>query len=1076
MRVSHFISLGLAVVLGMFCGMQFAFAQSDSGLITGRVTDPAGAVLSDAQIDLTSIERGTVTHASSNRAGIYVLPNVAPGRYNLSVSHAGFRQIDLTNLTVNVQANIEQNVKLSVGSVSESVTVNDQGTPINTTDASVGTIIDRQFVENIPMNGRSFQTLVLLSPGVVTNNPNSAENGEYSVNGQRTDGNGFYVDGTSASNTINNASSGGQSGMLPSATALGTTQAMLQLDAMEEFHISTSSYSSEFGNHPGAQISFRSRSGTNMYHGTAFDYLRNVAFDADNWFNTYSTMPTPAPAEHQNDFGGTFGGPVSIPHLYSGHDRTFFFFSYEGLRLHTPSAANINQVPTNGTYITNYSNYAANPKWANLRQYAPAGTQALLNSFPLPNCNTSIDPQCVDLGLGSSPYLSSQLTVGVIDSLSARVDFQATSWLHLFARYADTISNVILYGQIGGPYTNNTGVRTRTFLLGIDNSIGSRISNELRLQYSPATWTSTVVPFQVGGAQPYNLFQAQGISQGETYVRLYLPNETSQYTQIYGRSQFQPNATEALIWTHGKHLFKFGGSYLQSTAYFDRDPFSRGPLVDIHFTSAAQILNGIPGTEQVDVFDRQDPTAKQWGLYAQDEWRAIPRLTLSLGLRWDLAPAPSISGAQQYTYTGNANNPSTLGLSAQGAPLYATKWTDFAPRVGVAYVVHNQPGHQTVFRAGGGLFYDSIAITNFFGSGNALGTQSRVSYATQFPLTQSQVDVAVTTPACVATTGSCTVVNYPANNIVPPYTLQWNAALEQSFGSGQSITIGYVAAAGHKLSTYQNFSYTAAQTNKLFTTMDLYVNGPGSNYNSLQVKYHRQMAHGLQILASYTWAHSIDSASNDSVLFPLERADSDHDVRHNFTGAAVYMVPAHFHNRLEHAVLSHWNADLWFVARTAFPYQPTGANVTDPTTGDVYFGELNWTGRNPYIHVPGIPGGRQIDPAQFSITTTPRGVGTLPRNMLRAFGELQQNVAIGRTFPIYGRSDLEFRAEAFNISNHPNFGAVYLTCGVTTPGSTCDNPEMGQASNTLNTGLGNLNSLYQQGGPRSLEFMLKLHF
>jgi hypothetical protein len=182
--------------------------------------------------------------------------------------------------------------------------------------------------------------------------------------------------------------------------------------------------------------------------------------------------------------------------VYPGRDRTFFFFSYEGLRLHTASAANIYDVPTNGTHIKNNTNYSTNPEWANLRLYASPGTQALLNSFPLPNCDTTIDPQCVDYGLGSSPYISSQLTRGIIDALSARIDYQATAEMRIFARYADTISNVIRYGSSGGPYQNNGQSRTRTFLLGVDNAIGENVSNELRLQYSPTSWTDVGVPIR----------------------------------------------------------------------------------------------------------------------------------------------------------------------------------------------------------------------------------------------------------------------------------------------------------------------------------------------------------------------------------------------------------------------------------------------------------------------------------------------------------------------------------------------------------------------------------------------------
>lgn len=228
----------------------------------------------------------------------------------------------------------------------------------------------------------------------------------------------------------------------------------------------------------------------------------------------------------------------------------------------------------------------------------------------------------------------------------------------------------------------------------------------------------------------------------------------------------------------------------------------------------------------------------------------------------------------------------------------------------------------------------------------------------------------------------------------------------------------------------------------------------------------------------YTWSHAIDWASTEDEVaaFPLQRGNSNFDVRHNFTAAIVYNLPTRYNNRFETAVLGHWNADLWFVVRTSFPYEPVGPAVVDPLTGDDINGQLNYNGKQPYVHVAGIPGGRQIDWTIFSVTSIPLGAGNAPRNFLRGFGEAQANIAIQRSFPVYERTQLQFRAEVFNILNHPNFGTINTTCGVTTLGATCNNSLMGQASNTLSTGLGGLSSLYQQGGPRSLQFMVKVQF
>lgn len=1080
MRFLRFLSIGMAVMIAIFCGVLPASAQTDSGTIAGRVTDSSGAVIVGAQVILTNIDRGTVAHASTNGSGIYVLPSVSPGRYNLSVSHAGFREVDLTNIVVNVQSNIEQNFKLSVGSVSESVTVNGGGESINTTDASVGTVVDRQFVENIPMNGRSFQSLVLLSPGTVTNTPQdtSPDNrgndyGEYSVNGMRTTDNSFSVDGASVNNAAGIESGADSAGMEASVSALGTTQAMLSLDAMEEFRISTSTYSAEFGRQPGAQVSFRSRSGTNEYHGEVFNYLRNSAFDANNWFNTYSNPPIPTPAERQNDFGGTLGGPISIPHLYSGKDRAFFFFSYEGLRLTVPGAATVIDVPSNGTYNT--GTYA-NPKYKNLREYAPAALQQLLNSFPAPNCDTSIDAECVDYGDGGSPYLYTPQNAGTINSISARVDYQVLPSMRVFARYSDVPSNTV------GNYSISSNLiylvsRNRTYLLGADNTFKGTISNELRLQYAPAFFEERLVPIPnaPGATANINLYEAQGLpadTGGESRVGFDLPSSSNvlMYQISWGSKQFQPNATDSVTWTHGKHLFKAGVDYRQTTAYYGLSGLSRGPEVSYIWTSPANVLANKTSTS-VYVYDRTDPTSKNLGLFLQDEWRVHPRLSLSLGLRWDLAPPPTISGAQLYTYTGDINNPSSLGLSARGASLYNTTYHDFAPRFGLAYDLYNVPGHELVLRAGGGLFYNSISLMYLLQAGTALGAESYKSYSTPFPLEPSQILLPVSVPP----TPPYSIEWYPARNLVPPSAIQWNVTLEQALGENQSVSMGYVASVGRNLETEKE--YSLSKLNPEFGTMVLFENGPGSTYNSLQVKYQRRMSHGLQALASYTWSHFIDWAStNASVGFPLQKGNSDQDVRHNFSGALVYNLPTQYNNPFAKAILGYWSADLLLAARTAFPYEPTGAAFVDPATGQEATGQLNYNGKYPYVHKPGIPGGRQINPAVFSLTTSTLGIGNAPRNFLRGFGEDQENVSIQRNFPIVERMQLLFRAEAFNIFNHPTFGTINTTCDATTAGSACTNPLMGQAENTLSVGLGGLSSLYQQGGPRSLQFALKLQF
>src|SRR5580698_4847112 len=390
--------------------------------------------------------------------------------------------------------------------------------------------------------------------------------------------------------------------MMASATALGTTQALLSVDALEEFRIATSTYSAEYGRQPGGQVSFRSRSGSNQFHGSAYDYLRNSAFDANNWFNTYGSVKTPTPAERQNDFGGTIGGPLFVPHVYSGKDRAFFFFAYEGLRLTAPQAAAITYVPSNGTFNT--GTYA-DPRLRNLRANAPVELQPVLNAFPLPNCSTVQNPQCVDFGQGGSPFIFSATSGGTINSVNARIDYQLLPLMRIFARYSDATSTS---SNLGAAYTDRTNARNRIFLLGADNAFHGTIANELRLQYSPASFQDADTPGSVGGASPINFYALQGIPPvgGETLVSLSYPSSTNMYQQSYGSVQFQPNAVDTISWSHGKHLFKVGVDYRQTTAYYGYRNLSRGPRITYAFTNGANILNNSAAITSAN-FLRSDP-------------------------------------------------------------------------------------------------------------------------------------------------------------------------------------------------------------------------------------------------------------------------------------------------------------------------------------------------------------------------------------------------------------------------------------------------------------------------------------
>jgi Carboxypeptidase regulatory-like domain/TonB dependent receptor/TonB-dependent Receptor Plug Domain len=650
----------LAAVVALLAAPLMSLCQSTDASLMGRVIDPQKSAVPGASIEATNVDTNVSYTARTNSDGLFSIPNLSPGNYRVSVAKEGFKSIVKPGIVLHVQDVVDLNFDLAIGSISEVVTVNAGGLNINTTDASVSTVVDRNFVESMPLNGRSFQSLILLAPGVVTNNPQSSaftgSSGEFSVNGQRTDSNYYTVDGVSANNGVypSSFSTAANSGALPAASALGSTQALVSVDALQEFRINTSTYSAEYGRQPGGQIQFETRSGTNQFHGTAFDYLRNSVFDANNWFNDQATPPIAKPAERQNDFGGVLGGPLSIPKLYSGKDRTFFFFSYEGLRLSQPEPATVSYVPTLG-----------------FRNAAPAALQPVLNAFPLPNCTVAQDPECIDDSIeGLSPYLVSTSLPSSIDAISVRVDHEVAPWLRLFFRYSDTESSA---AQSITTYKQAFNYSTRTYTLGADATFLGSLSNQFRFNYSPTYGITVYRLTTLGGATPVDLQALQGLPSGSagTEFGLFFTNEYTELQQAqHGSEQHQWNLVDTLGWLRGRHAFRVGIDYRRTTSYLNAGSFSSSPYVGYAYFSPSTALTNSLDFAISEVHARQDPAFTNFSAFVQDELKVKPRVSLSLGLRWEVNPPPAIvSGAGNYTLNGNFDNPALLTLAPIGTPL-----------------------------------------------------------------------------------------------------------------------------------------------------------------------------------------------------------------------------------------------------------------------------------------------------------------------------------------------------------------------------------------------------------------------
>jgi hypothetical protein len=789
------------------------------------------------------------------------------------------------------------------------------------------------------------------------------------------------------------------------------------------------------------------RSGTNDLHGTIFDYFRNDALDANSWFNDNTNPPTKKTAERQNDFGGTLGGPIFIPRFYNGRNRSFFFFSFEGLRLVQPVGATINAVPS-----------------LELRQATHGALQQALNAFPLPTPNTP------DLGQGLSEFVSGWSTPSQVDATSIRLDHNIGERTHLFFRFSNTPSNGQTRGTSNADSTpsalTSSTYLARSYTFGGTRHIAMNLDDDLRFIFGSSTVLSHTDGDNFGGAVPANLSGLQDIASSATTILglTFGPYNPELSQRTYGAQQHMWNLVDTVSFIRGMHTLKAGVDWRQLSSTIQQT----NPYAFYFFSSPTSLTNNAVdiggGQSNANVY----PVYKNFSAFVQDEWRVTSRLNISMGVRWEVDPAPGVSrGLMPYTFIG-LDNLSTLALAPQGTPQWKTTWYNFAPRLGFAYQGGRRPGFATVLRAGGGVFFDTgqqngsaafsgpgFSVTKYFGTDYQI--------AASFPVPPALISPTITQPP--QPVYSSAFAN--STHMQLPYAFQWNASLEQSLGQLQSVTVSYVGSNGRRL--LEESEANIAKYNPNFTYLYTFKNGLTSSYNALQVKYQRQVARGLQALVSYTWSHNLDYGSYNAAL-PYQRGNSDQDLRHNLTAAISYDIPRIGVSSFLRILSSNWGIDGRFTVRTGFPVTLNGNSVTDPTTGQLYFGGLNLEPNTPlflYGSRSQYPGGRRINQAAFCLPTVCTTNILAPRNFISGFGAGEADVAFRRSFPIFKNLHGQFRAEAFNISNHPNFGSVNATFG---------NIQFGEATAILAQSLGTLSPLYQMGGPRSLQLALRLTY
>jgi Carboxypeptidase regulatory-like domain/TonB dependent receptor-like, beta-barrel len=713
------------------------FAQG-SASVSGRVTDPTGGVVAEADVDVTDADTGISQTTTTNAEGVYSLLGLKPGRYAMTVRKELFESVAITGLIVNVGEHLSRDIVLKLGSVTQSVTVTAETSHINTVDGSVSTVIDRATVENMPLNGRSFQSLLELTPGINTINPMSvtpanvqSAQGQFTVNGQRPDANYFIVDGVSANTGASSGGLLGQSGTgsLPATTALGGFNGLVSVDALQEFRVTTSSFAPEYGRTPGGQVSIVTRAGTNSFHGDAFDYFRDTALDANDWFLERAGQPKGT--VRQNDFGGVIGGPVV-------KDKLFFFGSYEGLRLTNPQ-------PVSARTFTADARVLAND-W---RAGASSGYMyQILNAYPQPDHDTSKGDgsTCVSAASCTAPFTRTFANTSRLDSTSIRLDHALSGTMTMFGRYVHSPSSSTVDGSSTAINVSRTTLGSDFATFAFADVISNSINNDLRINYTHSTLQQSLTPppgftgtlsTLFPSVTPPSNYSLHDMVLSYTFLGLGIPSLNIGESAA-NNTQNQFNLVDTLNVLKGSHALRFGIDFRLSDPNVNQAPYTLsanffttfgaprcndGPPVFPPPPSPPQFVCGRASSTTVQSNSDQEFRFMNWSLFAQDTWKIGPRFRLTYGARYEINPAPSsLNGKPLFSLTNwepvqctttPSFTPATticnVGVNPLGTAPYRTGWGNIAPRVGAAYQLSPDPKWGAVVRAGFGVFYDTAA-------------------------------------------------------------------------------------------------------------------------------------------------------------------------------------------------------------------------------------------------------------------------------------------------------------------------------------------------------------------------------
>lgn len=1036
-----------------------ALVAQETGALRIFVTDPSGAAIPAANILIQDeLQRSQPVDANDVDSSLYVAQRLAPGVYRLEVDKPGFDSYVIEKLLIHARESQDLHVTLRVSAAAKQTVTVTSVTEGISADPSTGAVVDRQTLSELPVNSRSFASLLTLAPGVI--DAGDGPDGGIHSNGLRSNTNYYMIDGVSANTGVSGGGPGGPgpggpigfggagaNGTSVATNASGTSSNLISLDAMQEMQVQTSTFSPEYGRSPGAQVSITSRGGTNDLHFSLSEYLRNTALNSNDWFNNENGYGRGT--QRLYDSSITVGGPVR-------KNKTFYFLSFEESHAEQPHTV-IETVPDNAVR-----------KRLSTSLLAP-----YINAFPVPN-----GPE---VAVDTADFISTYSTPSTSVSESLRIDRTINSKMSAFLRYAKSPSTASNRGA--GFSTANTVTKMSSDSQSLTGALtwidGQDQVNNLRLNVSRTILRSNSLMDDFGGARALtdSLIFPSGMSSSDAGFSMNVSGANGySIGNPTATAQNQVNIIFDEAGVAGNNSGKIGFDYRLLFPTYRVSPYTEFVTFNGISDNADSLLSGDAQEASVtsNVTARY-PIYHNFSFYLQIARKQTSYTTVTFGIRYDLNPAPGVRSGAHLLGLDSSDNLSS------SAPLYHTRWFNFAPRFGVANEVYHKPGHELVFRGGIGLFYDT-------GYGSTASAFNNPPYSNTVATTQPSfpLNSDVSEPPVLPPTEPYGVISGAVSTLKSPTVWQFNASAEKRFGSGRVLSAGFLGSQGGNLLTTQTQPGFFSTT---YSMLQLTTNGGNSSYRAFQAQYRQTIGRYLTAQGSYTLGESRDTQSNDSgfagfaVVGGTSTGFSNYDMRHSASGTATLALPspgAGF--GFLRPVLTKWYVDALVSTHSSLPFdveaQAIQSGTSCPTsktssvslcqTGFAAMVRPNLTGQPIWIADPHVPGGRKLNPAAFSVPTS--GQGNEPRNALRGFDFVNADLSLRKRIQVTEHISLQVRLDAYNALNHPNFAnpSGFQTANLSSA-------NFGIATSMLYNAFGG-GSVQSSGAPRSLQLSLRVQF